>query len=87
MGGLYSSAGAFFTFYLNVATGFLALAGFFRLLGTLCQNYDQASRLASVIITIMITYSGYLIPVFAQVRWLFCSISDHLQWILNPVFL
>ncbi|GAA5871103.1 hypothetical protein JCM8547_005358, partial [Rhodosporidiobolus lusitaniae] len=71
LGGLYSSAGAFFSFYLIVVTGFLALAGFFRLLGTLCQNYDQASRLASVIITIMITYSGYLIPVFAQRRWLF----------------
>ncbi|GAA5979902.1 hypothetical protein JCM11641_007581 [Rhodosporidiobolus odoratus] len=71
MGGLYPSAGAFFSFYLIVASGFLSLAGFFRLLGTLCQNYDQASRLASFIVTIMILYSGYLIPIFSQKRWLF----------------
>ncbi|BGO92884.1 hypothetical protein NBRC10512_008005 [Rhodotorula toruloides] len=71
MSGLYRSAGAFFSFYVTVLGGFFALAGFFRLLGTLCQNYDQASRLASVIITFMITYSGYLIPTFAQQRWLF----------------
>ncbi|GAA6025845.1 hypothetical protein JCM10207_002683 [Rhodosporidiobolus poonsookiae] len=71
MGGLYQSAGAFFSFYLIVASGFLSLAGFFRLLGTLCQNYDQASRLASFVVTIMILYSGYLIPTFSQKRWLF----------------
>ncbi|GAA5952195.1 hypothetical protein JCM10213_004061 [Rhodosporidiobolus nylandii] len=71
MGGLYQSGGAFFTFYLIVASGFLSLAGFFRLLGTLCQNYDQASRLASFVVTVMILYSGYLIPIFAQHRWLF----------------
>ncbi|GAA5926233.1 hypothetical protein JCM3775_000963 [Rhodotorula graminis] len=71
MGGLARTAGAFFSFYVIVLGGYFALAGFFRLLGTLCQNYDQASRLASVIITIMICYSGYLIPIFAQQRWLF----------------
>ncbi|GAA5991262.1 hypothetical protein JCM10908_003228 [Rhodotorula pacifica] len=79
MGGLARTAGAFFTFYLINVTGFLALSGFFRLLGTLCKNYDQAARLASVVITIMITYSGYLIPTQAQKRWLF--------WLgyINPV--
>ncbi|KWU42587.1 hypothetical protein RHOSPDRAFT_20945 [Rhodotorula sp. JG-1b] len=79
MGGLARTAGAFFTFYLIVISGFLALSGFFRLLGTMCRNYDQAARLAAVIITIMITYSGYLIPTQAQKRWLF--------WLgyLNPV--
>ncbi|GAA5969290.1 hypothetical protein JCM8115_006751 [Rhodotorula mucilaginosa] len=71
MGGLYRSAGAFFSFYLIVLSGFFALAGFFRLLGTMCQSYDHAARLASVIITIMITFSGYLIPIFSQPRWLF----------------
>lgn len=40
-------------FYLIVLSGFFALAGFFRLLGTMCQSYDHAARLASVIITIM----------------------------------
>jgi len=63
MGGFVYTAGAFFSFYIIVLSTYFALAGFFRLLGTLCANYDQASRLASVIITLMITYSGYLIPV------------------------
>ncbi|GAA5882789.1 hypothetical protein JCM16303_002456 [Sporobolomyces ruberrimus] len=71
MGGFVYTAGAFFSFYLIVLSTYFALAGFFRLLGTLCANYDQASRLASVIITIMITYSGYLIPIFSQKRFLF----------------
>ncbi|GAA5847541.1 hypothetical protein JCM3766R1_000227 [Sporobolomyces carnicolor] len=71
MGGFVYTAGAFFSFYLIVLSTYFSLAGFFRLLGTLCANYDQASRLASVIITIMITYSGYLIPIFSQKRWLF----------------
>ncbi|GAA5965734.1 hypothetical protein JCM21900_006739 [Sporobolomyces salmonicolor] len=79
MGGFVYTAGAFFSFYLIVVSTYFALAGFFRLLGTLCANYDQASRLASVLITSMILYSGYLIPIFAQHRWLF--------WIsyLNPL--
>ncbi|GAA5923733.1 uncharacterized protein JCM15063_003745 [Sporobolomyces koalae] len=79
MGGMVRTAGAFFSFYLIVLSTYFSLAGFFRLLGTLCANYDQASRLASVIITLMITYSGYLIPIFSQKRWLF--------WIsyLNPL--
>jgi hypothetical protein len=38
---------------LIVISGFLALSGFFRLLGTMCKSYDQAARLAAVIITIM----------------------------------
>ncbi|BGP56642.1 ATP-binding cassette transporter snq2 [Rhodotorula sphaerocarpa] len=71
MGGLYYSAGAFFSFYLIVLSGFFALAGFFRLLGTLCKTYDHAARFASIIITFMITFSGYLIPIFSQPRWLF----------------
>ncbi|GAA6033623.1 hypothetical protein JCM8097_004354 [Rhodosporidiobolus ruineniae] len=61
---------AFSSFYLSVTAGVLSLAGFFRLLSTLCQNYDQASRLASFVVTIMILYSGYLIPIFSQHRWL-----------------
>jgi hypothetical protein len=45
-------------FYLIVLSGFFALAGFFRLLGTMCQSYDHAARLASVIITIMCARIG-----------------------------
>ncbi|GAA5969283.1 hypothetical protein JCM8115_006749 [Rhodotorula mucilaginosa] len=79
MGGLYRSPGAFFSFYLIVLSGFLSLSGFFRLLGTLCPSYDHAARLASVLISIMVCYSGYLIPHYAQHDWL-----AWLTW-LNPV--
>lgn len=63
MAGLAPGGGAFLTFYVVVLAGFFALAAFFRLLGTMCSNYDVAARLASIIVTIMILYSGYLIPV------------------------
>ena len=71
MAGLRSSAGAFFTFYLVVISGYFALATFFRFLGSLCSSYDVAARLASVIVSAFVLYSGYLIPTFAQKRWLF----------------
>lgn len=71
MGGLYASAGAFFTFYLMVFTTFMVMAGFFRTLGVATKNYNVAARLASVLISIMVTYTGYMIPVFAMRRWLF----------------
>lgn len=71
MSGLVRNAGAFFTFYALVYAGFLALASFFRLLGCLCKSYDLAARLAAFIVTIMVLYSGYVIPVFSMKRWLF----------------
>ncbi|ORY59909.1 pleiotropic drug resistance ABC transporter [Leucosporidium creatinivorum] len=71
MAGLASGAGAFFSFYVIVLAGYFSLAAFFRLLGTFCSSYDVAARLASILITFMILYSGYLIPVFSMKRWLF----------------
>lgn len=46
MAGLYSNAGALFTFYLIVYTTFLALSSFFRLLGVISFNFDTAARMA-----------------------------------------
>ncbi|BGP47011.1 ATP-binding cassette transporter snq2 [Rhodotorula kratochvilovae] len=69
--GLTYDAGAFFSYYLIVLTTFLATSAWFRLFGTLCRNYDQANRYVSAIVTIFELYSGYLIPLFAQKRWLF----------------
>lgn len=47
------------------------MASFFRTLGLGCSDYNVAARLASVLISIMVTYAGYMIPVFAMKRWLF----------------
>ncbi|WOO79751.1 ABC transporter G family member 14 [Vanrija pseudolonga] len=71
MGGLVSNGGAFWTFYLFVLITFLVMAGFFRTLGVATQDYNVAARLASVLISLMVTYTGYMIPVFRMKRWLF----------------
>lgn len=69
--GLSQSAGAFFTFYIIVLAGFFSLAALFRLLGTLCSSFDIVARLAAIVITTLVLYSGYLVPVFSMKRWLF----------------
>ena len=51
---LSRSAGAFFTFYLFVLTTFYAMTTFFRLIGTVTQNYNVAARLAAFIVTAMV---------------------------------
>jgi ATP-binding cassette subfamily G (WHITE) protein 2 (SNQ2) len=79
MYGLAKSAGGFFTFFLLVYTGFLAMSGFFRWTGTICANYDVAARFACVVVTAMVLYSGYLVPVFAMKRWLFWFCKSKLQ--------
>jgi ABC-type multidrug transport system permease subunit len=48
------SGGAFFTFYLFVLTTFYAMTTFFRLLGTVTQNYNVAARMAALIVTAMV---------------------------------
>lgn len=57
--------------YVTILISYFALSALFRLLGTLCSSFDVASRLAAVLITLFITYSGYLIPVYSMKRWLF----------------
>ncbi|GAA93595.1 hypothetical protein E5Q_00239 [Mixia osmundae IAM 14324] len=71
MTGLYRSAGAFFAFFVIVYAQFLSLASFFRLIGCICRDYNLAARLASVLVTAFVLYSGYIVPVFNMKRWLF----------------
>lgn len=87
MAGLASTAGAFFTFYLFVISSYLVMSAFFRVLGTgtqvstvgviasldltVLETYDVAARLASVLISLMVIYAGYMIPVNTMKRWLF----------------
>lgn len=80
MAGLERSAGAFFTFFLFVYFGYLAMSALFRLFGTVCKSYDVAARLAAVIISALVVFAGYVIPRDAMYRWLF--------WIsyLNPLY-
>ncbi|CAE6481297.1 unnamed protein product [Rhizoctonia solani] len=79
MCGLERSAGGFFTFYLFTYITFLSMTAFFRLIGIVCTGYDVAARLAAVIITLMVIYAGYMIPVYSMKRWLFWI------WYMNPL--
>ncbi|KAI9836324.1 MAG: hypothetical protein M1837_003412 [Sclerophora amabilis] len=74
MCGLVLDAGAFFTFYLIIVTGYLGMTLFFRTVGCLCPDFDYAIKFAAVIITLYVLTSGYLIAYQSQqvwLRWLF----------------
>ncbi|KAF2125515.1 hypothetical protein P153DRAFT_400322 [Dothidotthia symphoricarpi CBS 119687] len=70
MTGLVRDAGAFFTFFLVITTGYLAMTLFFRTVGCLCPDFDVAIRLAATIITLFVLTSGYLIQWQSEQVWL-----------------
>ena len=70
MTGLARDAGAFFTFFLIITTGYLAMTLFFRTVGCLCPDFDVAIRLAATIITLFVLTSGYLIQWQSEQVWL-----------------
>lgn len=70
MCGLVLDAGAFFTFYLIIITGYLAITLFFRTVGCLCPDFDSAIKFAATIITLFVLTSGYLIQYQSQQVWL-----------------
>ena len=80
MANLSRSAGGFFAFHLFTYIAYLSMQGFFRTLGLLCTNFDSAFRVATFFVPNMISYAGYIIPVFDMKRWLF--------WIsyINPLY-
>ncbi|KAK0542592.1 ATP-binding cassette transporter snq2 [Tilletia horrida] len=72
--------GAYFAFFATVCVIFMAMTSLFRVFGTVCQSYDVAARLASIIITGLDLFAGHVIPRDAMRRWLF--------WIsyINPLY-
>ncbi|RMZ68192.1 abc transporter [Pyrenophora seminiperda CCB06] len=70
MTNLVRDAGAFFTFFLIIVTGYLAMTLFFRTVGCLCPDFDVAIRLAATIITLFVLTSGYLIQWRSEQVWL-----------------
>ncbi|KAM3086929.1 ATP-binding cassette transporter snq2 [Clarireedia jacksonii] len=74
MCGLVLDAGAFFTFYLIIVTGYLAMTLFFRTIGCLCPDFDYAIKFAATIITFFVITSGYLIQYQSEkvwIRWIY----------------
>lgn len=78
MCGLALDAGAFFIFVLFILTGYVCMTVFFRTIGVLSPDFDYAIKFASVMITLFVITSGYLIQWSAQQVWL--------RWIyfINP---
>jgi ATP-binding cassette subfamily G (WHITE) protein 2 (SNQ2) len=70
MCGLALSAGGFFTFYLIIVSGYLAMTLFFRCVGCLCPDFDYAMKFAAIIITLFVLTSGYLIQYQSEKKWL-----------------
>ena len=74
MCGLVREAGAFFTFYIVIVTGYLAMTLFFRTIGCMCPDFDYAIKFAATIITLFVLTSGYIIQYQSEkvwIRWLY----------------
>ncbi|KFA80751.1 hypothetical protein S40288_05551 [Stachybotrys chartarum IBT 40288] len=74
MSGLVREAGAFFTFYLMILSGNIAMTLFFRIIGCLSPDFDYAIKFAVFVITLFITTSGYLIQYQSEqvwIRWIY----------------
>ncbi|RMD41279.1 hypothetical protein DV735_g3852, partial [Chaetothyriales sp. CBS 134920] len=70
MTGLVRTPGAFFTFVLIIISGYLSTTLFFRTIGCLCPDFDYAIKFASVLITLFVITSGYIIQYQSQQVWL-----------------
>ncbi|KAK2626069.1 hypothetical protein QTJ16_004331 [Diplocarpon rosae] len=74
MCGLVRDAGAFFTFYLVIMSGYLATTLFFRTVGCVCPDFDYAIKFAASIITLFVITSGYIIQYQSEkvwIRWIY----------------
>ncbi|KAL2809733.1 ABC-2 type transporter-domain-containing protein [Aspergillus granulosus] len=70
MCGLARDAGAFFTFVLLVFTGYINMTVIFRTIGCLSPAFDHALNFVSVLITLFILTSGYLVQWPSAQVWL-----------------
>ncbi|KAN0117756.1 ABC-2 type transporter domain containing protein [Hyaloscypha variabilis] len=70
MCGLVRDAGAFFTFYLIIVSGYLSMTLFFRTIGCFCPDFDYAIKFAATIITLFVITSGYIIQYQSEKVWL-----------------
>jgi ATP-binding cassette subfamily G (WHITE) protein 2 (SNQ2) len=70
MTNLVRDAGAFFTFYLLILSGNIAMTLFFRIIGCVSPDFDYAIKFAVIIITLFVTTSGYIIQYGQQQVWL-----------------
>ncbi|KAL4789969.1 ABC-2 type transporter-domain-containing protein [Aspergillus venezuelensis] len=70
MCGLVRDAGAFLTFVLLIFTGYINMTVIFRTIGCLSPAFDHAMNFVSVLITLFILTSGYLVQWPSAQVWL-----------------
>jgi ATP-binding cassette subfamily G (WHITE) protein 2 (SNQ2) len=76
MTGLKSSAEAFFTFWIVVFATTICITAMFRAVGAAFPSFDAASKVSGLLITAVITYTGYMIakphmhPWFVWIYWI-----------------
>ncbi|KAL2824025.1 ABC-2 type transporter-domain-containing protein [Aspergillus cavernicola] len=70
MCGLTRDPGAFFTFVLLIFTGYINMTVIFRTIGCLSPAFDHAMNFVSVLITLFILTSGYLVQWPSAQVWL-----------------
>jgi ABC-type multidrug transport system permease subunit len=69
-----ADAGKFFTFWIVLNVSTLCFISFFRMIGANCSKFGNASKLSGFFTTIMMIYTGYLIPfqkMHVWFRWIF----------------
>ncbi|KAI1434046.1 ABC-2 type transporter [Xylaria sp. CBS 124048] len=67
---LSRTAGQFFTFFLLILVGNIAMTLYFRIIGCLSPDFDYAIKFAVVTVTLFVLTSGYLIQYQSQQVWL-----------------
>ncbi|KAI9733554.1 MAG: hypothetical protein M1834_003155 [Cirrosporium novae-zelandiae] len=79
MCGFKVNAGNFFIFYLIIFVGSLCMNAFFRMVAAGVSTFDKASELAGTGLSILVMYTGFIIPKPSMHPWL-----SWLYW-LNPM--
>ncbi|KAK3392792.1 AtrD, ABC-transporter [Podospora didyma] len=79
MANLRRSVGAYFVFYLFSVTIYIVNSCYFRMVGSLSKTLDQTMPPSAIMVSVLITYTGFIIPADYMVPWL-----GWLRWI-NPV--
>lgn len=77
---LRQDAGRFFFFLLNSFLVALSMSMFFRLFASMTKSLEQALAPASVVLMVMVLYTGFAIPVGYMRDW-----ASWIRWI-NPAY-
>lgn len=67
--GLEQTAGAYFTFWIILFSLSMSMTALFRMIGAAFQGFDDASKVSGLLVSMLITYAGYMIPKTEMHPW------------------